>query len=212
MASITLYADIVSPFAYLAFHQLINSPTLAPLTTVTPVFLGGIMRATTNSPPLKVPLKGKYTFHDLHRQARIHNIPVLNGITPEGFPVNTIFAQRLLCVVAAKHPKKLVDTISALYDAHWVSGLRVDQEEVVEKAISGVLGDATKSVLEAAKGEEAKKKLLDNTGEAVAKGCFGLPWFVVKNAKGEEDVWWGFDHLKQVEAFVKGEDLKLSRL
>ncbi|KAF8250961.1 putative 2-hydroxychromene-2-carboxylate isomerase [Wilcoxina mikolae CBS 423.85] len=209
--NITLYIDLVSPFAYLAFHLLHRSPLLK-ITTINPVFLGGIMRETSNRPPLAVPLKGEYTFHDLHRQARIHNIPIC-PTKPEGFPLNTVLAQRALCMLQKQ--EEFVEAVRALYEAHWVHGRRVDDEGVVRGVLEGVLGrEKAERVLEQAKGEEAKKKLTENTKEAVGKGCFGLPWFVVRNRKGQEDVWWGFDHLKQVEAFVDGEEDggRLSRL
>ncbi|KAF8540614.1 2-hydroxychromene-2-carboxylate isomerase [Trichophaea hybrida] len=210
---ITLYIDIVSPFAYLAFHILHRSH-LFKITTITPVLLGGIMRETSNRPPFTVPLKGEYTSHDLHRQARIHNIPVY-AMKPEGFPANTVLAQRALCVLQKQDEEKFVGAVIALYDAYWVHGRRVDDEEIVREVLEGVVGrEMTERVLEQAKEEEAKRKLTENTKEAVGKGCFGLPWFVVRNKQGEEDVWWGFDHLKQVEAFVNGDEEggRLSRL
>ena len=170
------------------------------------------MRETSNRPPLAVPLKGEYTFHDLHRQARIHGVPIYKTI-PEGFPVNTITAQRALCVLQREAGGKFVEAVEKLYEAHWVEGRRVDDVSVVREVLAGVVGEEMAGrVLELAKGEEAKKWLTENTKEAVGKGCFGLPWFVVRNGHGEEDVWWGFDHMRQVEAFVKGEEERLSRL
>ena len=56
---------------------------------------------------------------------------------------------------------------------------------------------------------EAKKRLNENTDEALSKGAFGLPWFQCENDKGETEGFWGFDHLGQVTGFLgldKGND------
>lgn len=48
-----------------------------------------------------------------------------------------------------------------------------------------------KKVLEASKGEEAKKRLSGNTDRAFAEGAFGLPWFVGKCIpRSVKDVVW----------------------
>ncbi|KAG5208352.1 hypothetical protein GY631_5710 [Trichophyton interdigitale] len=57
---ITLYVDIVSPFAYIAYHVLRNSPVFANCTTTyVPVLLGGIIQATGNTPPIRIKNKDK---------------------------------------------------------------------------------------------------------------------------------------------------------
>ena len=48
-ANLAFCYDVVSPFAHLAFAALAAHPTV-PL-TLRPVFLGGIMAATGNTPP-----------------------------------------------------------------------------------------------------------------------------------------------------------------
>lgn len=74
---ITLYVDIVSPFAYIAFHILKvrqgsnnscretlttsqNSPTFAKVdVNYVPILLGGLMHACGNSPPITI--KSEYS-------------------------------------------------------------------------------------------------------------------------------------------------------
>ena len=55
-------------------------------------------------------------------------------------------------------------------------------------------------------GDEAKKALRDNGDEALKEGCFGLPWFVAENEKGQKEGFWGVDHIGQVMEFL---DVKL---
>ncbi|KAL9128978.1 MAG: hypothetical protein Q9217_002453 [Psora testacea] len=53
--SLLLYVDLVSPFAYLAFHVIRTSPVFKDVeATYVPVFLGGIMKACGNTPPMNI--------------------------------------------------------------------------------------------------------------------------------------------------------------
>lgn len=47
-------------------------------------------------------------------------------------------------------------------------------------------------------GKEGKKKLAENTDEAFGKGAFGLPWLLCTNGAGQDEAFWGVDHLGQV--------------
>lgn len=61
-----LYVDVVSPFAYLAFHVLNTSPVFKGCdVTYVPVFLGGIMKGTGNTPPIQI--KSGFHFYTLIR-------------------------------------------------------------------------------------------------------------------------------------------------
>ncbi|KAI4097496.1 MAG: hypothetical protein LQ344_000228 [Seirophora lacunosa] len=52
---LVLYLDIVSPFAYLAYYVVRHSPVFAHCdVTYVPVFLGGIMKACGNTPPIYI--------------------------------------------------------------------------------------------------------------------------------------------------------------
>lgn len=50
-------------------------------------------------------------------------------------------------------------------------------------------------VMAAVQTPEIKKTLTDRTQEAVDRGAFGAPWFWVRNAKGEEQPFFGSDRL-----------------
>ncbi|KAI5846866.1 DSBA-like thioredoxin domain-containing protein [Tricharina praecox] len=193
---LTFYFDIISPFAYLAFHRLLHSP-LHAYTTYTPSFLSGIMVATSNRPPLTVPLKGAYIFHDLVRQAGRYGIPLLPAGKPANFPVSTLYAMRVLCAVPEG---RVVEVAERLFHVFWVQGRGVEREEVVKEVVEQVLGREAWEQVEKRIRTEGKKKLAENTDEAVRKGAFGMPWFVVTDANGKEDVYWGFDHLDEVAA------------
>ncbi|THY22586.1 putative 2-hydroxychromene-2-carboxylate isomerase [Aureobasidium pullulans] len=52
---LTLFVDIVSPFGYYAFHTLQKSPIFNQVEiTYIPIFLGGVMKACDNRPPINI--------------------------------------------------------------------------------------------------------------------------------------------------------------
>ncbi|EFE34925.1 2-hydroxychromene-2-carboxylate isomerase, putative [Trichophyton benhamiae CBS 112371] len=229
---ITLYVDIVSPFAYIAYHVLRNSPVFAKCTTTyVPVLLGGIIQATGNTPPIRIkskpltrpPLallnlllqarlisyilnpadKDKWINVERLRWSKLLGVPITEAM-PDGFPVFTLAVQRALCVVAADHPEKLAGCIDALYNTLWVKrDSSVIKPEGYVPVLETVIGkDAAIKVAEKANTAEIKQKLVSNTDRSVESGAFGLPWMECTNSKGETESFFGVDHLGQVVAFL----------
>lgn len=108
-------------------------------------------------------------------------------------------ACRSLCVIKTKHPEKLPAAVTALFKAIWQDLEPVGKPEVIAKYLSEIFSEAEiKDTLEMATQPECKKQLADNTDYALKEGCFGLPYFIATNTKGEGETFWGFDHLGQV--------------
>ncbi|KAI9042710.1 putative 2-hydroxychromene-2-carboxylate isomerase [Aspergillus affinis] len=224
--SITLYLDIVSPFSYIAFHVLRNSPVFSQCNiTYVPIFLGGLMSACSNTPPVKIKSK---TRHDLNsemtseltllgvnsdkdiwinqqrlRWARAFSVPMSERV-PEGFPVLTLTTQRALCAISEKRPDQLAPVIEALYRAFWLDrDSKIGQPEGFGPVLEKVLGQAeTQDILQAINQTEIKSLLTSNTDQAFKSGAFGLPWFECTNANGQTEGFWGIDHLGQVADFL----------
>ncbi|EGD94127.1 2-hydroxychromene-2-carboxylate isomerase [Trichophyton tonsurans CBS 112818] len=197
---ITLYVDIVSPFAYIAYHVLRNSPVFANCTTTyVPVLLGGIIQATGNTPPIRIKNKDKWINVERLRWSKLLGVPITEAM-PDGFPVFTLAVQRALCVVAADHPDKLAGCIDALYNTLWVNrDSSIIKPEGFVPMLESVIGKdaAIKSTT-----AEIKQKLVSNTDRSVESGAFGLPWMECTNSKGETESFFGVDHLGQVVAFL----------
>lgn len=172
---LTAYIDLVSPFAYLAFQRVQRSP-LRGHTDFVPAFLSGIMAATANQPPLAVPLKGAYVFHDLKRQAARYDIPLRADGKPKNFPVSTLYALRVLCALPDDETR--VAVTAKLYEAFWVHGREIEREDVVDEIVERALGRDAWQQVRPRIATIGKKKLRENTEEAVSKGAFGMPWFV----------------------------------
>ena len=132
------------------------------------------------------------------RWARQFNIPVDEQLPP-GFPNNTVPVMRALTAVAQLHPQKLEAVVAALYETSFVKRKDVHSLAAVEPILANLLGQsAAKDIVSKATSPEIKKTLSDNTDEALSSGAFGLPWYKATNAKGQEECYWGFDHIGQV--------------
>ncbi|KAF9888736.1 hypothetical protein FE257_008311 [Aspergillus nanangensis] len=201
---ITLYVDIVSPFGYIAFYILRNSPVFAQCNvTYVPIFLGGLMNACGNTPPIKI--KNKDAWIDLERRRWAHyfSIPMVEKPV-EGFPPLTLSTQRALCAISQKLPNKLAPTIDALYHSLWVEGnAKIGQPEGFAPVLEKALGSTdAQEILQAMNQPETKALLSANTDQAFKAGAFGLPWFECTNSSGKTEGFWGIDHLGQVVDFL----------
>ncbi|OQO08846.1 hypothetical protein B0A48_05736 [Cryoendolithus antarcticus] len=200
---LTLYLDIVSPFAYIAFYVVQNNPIFKRCdVTYIPIFLGGVMQACGNTPPIKIRNKDKWIGLERDRWATRFNIPIFAGV-PEGFPANTLASGRTLALIEREHPSQLPAAYSALFRTYWVDGSPVQKPEVVASALATVFGKAEAEELVARTGEAEVKKLLNsNTELALQSGAFGLPWFECTNSEGVKEGFWGVDHFGQVVDFL----------
>ncbi|KAK4499906.1 hypothetical protein PRZ48_008092 [Zasmidium cellare] len=200
---ITLYVDVVSPFAYMAYWLTRNSPAFKSIQiTYIPILLGGLMQQAKNQPPLNILNKDKWINAERLRWCKKFNIPIAEQ-TPSPFPQSTVNTQRALIYIWLKHPDLLPQSLDALYHAFWVQRKTIGKVEVIAEALGPVLGEErTKAVLEGIKSEEVKKALVENTKKSFDDGAFGLPWFVAENEKGEKEGFWGVDHIGQLLEFL----------
>jgi 2-hydroxychromene-2-carboxylate isomerase len=193
MARLEYFFDYVSPFAYLADTQL---PALVERTgaelVYRPFFLGGVMQAAKNSPPITVPNKGAYMVTEMQRWSKRYGVEV--NPNPH-FPVNTLHAMR--AAIAALDGKRFVDFHKAMFRSVWVQGQNLGDAEVLKSAIDAAGLDGA-AILARSKEQDVKDKLRQSSEEAVSRGAFGAPTFFV----GEE-MFWGNDRLDFVEEALR---------
>lgn len=121
------------------------------------------------------------------------NVPISQQLPP-GFPVNTLPVQRALASLSVSHPQKIERAIELFYYDFWVEW----NDPTKSATLQAILGTALNSdeeareVVERARTEEVKQKLVDNTNNAFENGAFGLPWFTGEFQfhvlSGEQDV------------------------
>jgi 2-hydroxychromene-2-carboxylate isomerase len=147
--------------------------------------------------------KDKWIARERLHWAHLFSIPIAATVGP-GFPPLTLQVQRVLAALQLSAPDSLLPALDVLYHVFWVEGnLDVSKPEVFRPVLERAVGEViAERVIAEGEGEEAKKQLTENTDIAFKKGAFGLPWFECVNEEGEEEGFWGFDHLGQVVRFL----------
>lgn len=190
--TVEFFFDIGSPYSYLAATQLtaLSERTGAHIRW-RPFLLGGVFKASGNDMPARVAAKASYMLQDLSRWATLYDVPF---DFPPIFPLNTLRTQRVLAAVG-KHLGEAAadDAALALFEAYWVRGKDVSQDDVIRLALDAIGLDAS-ALLSAADSPEVKDALRASTEEAVARGAFGAPTMFVGDA-----MFFGNDRLPLLE-------------
>lgn len=207
--TITLYVDVISPFAYLAYYMLRHHPIFRPVTiTYKPILLGGLMKSCDNRPPIEIRNKDKWIHVERLRWARQFHVP-MSEKGPGNFPFPTLHVQRFLTALNVTHPDKLTVALDTLYARLWTeaSDSTFADPKVFTVILEKALGKDVVGECVAKMGTpDVKKQLVTTTEEAFGNGAFGLPWFQCENARGEVEGFWGFDHIGQVVRFLELDD------
>jgi 2-hydroxychromene-2-carboxylate isomerase len=185
---------MTSPVVYLA-HKII--PQIESRTGVRferrPVLLGGVFKMTGNRSPAEafagIPSKLAYERKETQRFLRRHGITEFAS-NPH-FPVNTL--QIMRGAIGAQLEDLFAPYCEAVWRAMWVDGLKMDDPAVIERALIGA-GLPAERLMARASDPGVKATLLRNTEDAVARGVFGSPSFLV----GDE-LFFGKDRLRDVE-------------
>lgn len=189
--------DFGSPNAYLAEIALsgIERRTGVKFDYV-PVLLGGIYKATGNMSPAEslqgIKNKPEYQALETQRFMRRHGISKFRQ--NPFFPVNTLMLMR--GAVAAEFESMFEPYFHAAYHHMWEEPKKMDDLETFRAAFisSGIDIDR---LIARAQQDDVKKKLIENTNDAVSRGAFGSPTFFV----GQE-MFFGKDQLRDVEESI----------
>ena len=191
---VEFHFDFGSPNAYLAELML---PEIERRTGVkfeyVPVLLGGVYKATGNMSPFDslrgIKNKSEYNALETQRFLRRHNITKFKS--NPFFPVNTLMLMR--GAVAAQFEGMFEPYFRAAYRHMWEEPKKMDDLEIFRNAFVSSGIDIDKLIARAQQ-DDVKKKLIENTNDAVARGTFGSPTFFV----GDE-IFFGKDRLRDVE-------------
>ena len=186
--------DFGSPNAYLAELVL---PEIERRTGIKfeyiPALLGGLYKATGNLSPGEslrgIKNKPEYNELETRRFLRRHNITKYER--NPFFPVNTLMLMR--GVVAAQFENLFEAYFRAAYHHMWVEPKKMDDPQVFREAFLSSGLDIDR-IIARAQQDEVKKKLIENTNAAAARGSFGSPTFFVGN-----EIFFGKDRLREVE-------------
>ena len=195
---LTFVYDFSSPFAYLASTQVESlAADCGAEVEFFPILLGGLFRSIGT--PL-VPIstypesKRRHSLDDMSRWAHHYGV---SFHFPSRFPMNTVTALRLALLAG----DKIAPLTHVLFRLYWVGDQDLGDVQVLERAL-GEVGLDPGLLLRV--GEPAvKAKLLANTKQAEAWGCFGVPSFLVAQHHGQPELFFGQDRLGLVEKALR---------
>jgi 2-hydroxychromene-2-carboxylate isomerase len=194
---VEFHFDFGSPNAYLAERAL---PAIEQRTGVKfdyiPVLLGGVYKATNNMSPAEslrgIRNKPEYNALETRRFIARHNITGFRS--NPFFPVNTLMLMR--GAVAAQFEDMFEPYFRAAYHHMWEEPKKMDDQQVFRDAFKASGIDIDRLIARAQQ-DDVKKKLIENTNDAVERGTFGSPTFFVGS-----EMFFGKDQLRDVEESI----------
>tara|TARA_Y100000590_G_scaffold305767_1_gene344900 strand:+ start:2134 stop:2721 length:588 start_codon:yes stop_codon:yes gene_type:complete len=191
--SIDFYFDFSSPYAYIGYKQIKelekkNSFKIKYM----PIFLGGLHNSAGITPAAFISLKLKYMIKDTKLVAERKNIAFsFNSY----FPIKTVNFMRGAIIAEEDNFEKIY--IEKIFNAIWKDGLNMNDPIVINKVLKNMdLNPET--FLSKAANQKIKDKLRNLTDDALKKGIFGAPTFLVN-----KKVFWGQDRLSYAINEVK---------
>jgi len=191
--TLELFWDFSSPFSYLGATQAdaLAARTGAKLVWK-PMLLGGVFRSIgqVDAPILTwSDAKRTHALKDLERWAAFYGVPFA---FPSRFPMNTLKALR---AYLAMPEDQRAGFRERTYRAYWAEDRDIGDDATLRELI----GEGANEILARTQQGEIKQALIDATNEAVTRGVFGAPTWIVD---GEELIW-GQDRIPLVERALR---------
>jgi 2-hydroxychromene-2-carboxylate isomerase len=196
VAPIEFYFDFISPYGYLGSTQIDRlAARYGREVDWKPVLIGVTILKIMGMKPLpETPLKGEYLRHDLPRMAKLLGVPIqyhgLKGI-------NSLAASRAYLWLKARDAALAKRFAQAVYASLWADAKDITSPDAVAD-IAARFGVDRTAVLAATLSEDMKLALKEAVDAAVARGVFGVPFFIV-----DGEPIWGGDRLWMVEHWLK---------
>lgn len=194
MAHIDYYTITMSPFAYLAGDELERVAAKNGATiTYKPVNLMQIFQRTGTLMPSERPAaRQAYRMQELARIAKHRDLPI--NLKPAFFPSNA--APSCYALIAAQNAGggDVGGLCRAFLRACWAEEKDVADDNVVRACLVSNGFDPTLADSGLLSGAETFER---NTEEAIQKGVFGAPSYVVN-----DQIFWGQDRLSYLDEYL----------
>jgi 2-hydroxychromene-2-carboxylate isomerase len=194
-APIEFWFDFSSPYGYLASTRIDALGARQGRDVVwRPFLLGAAFKVTGQKPLTEQPLRGPYALHDFARSARLLGVPFK---MPEPFPFFALGASRGFYWLEGHDAGQARAFARAVYAAAFGEGRDATKPEVLAE-VARPLGIAAEALVAGSFTPETKERLRRETDQAIARGIFGSPFFIV-----DGEPFWGHDRLEHVERWLK---------
>jgi 2-hydroxychromene-2-carboxylate isomerase len=193
--TIEFWFDFSSPYAFFASLSIEEIAARHRRSVQwRPFMLGVLFKATGMTSLTQTPLRGDYAKHDWLRLARRAGV-VFNP--PESHPATQLPASRAFYWIESKRPELAVPFAKRVFQSYFSAGHDTAQPDRVA-AIASDLGIAATAVIEAIALPAAKEEVRARTDEALRRGIFGSPFFVV-----DGEPFWGHDRLTMLDEWLQ---------
>jgi 2-hydroxychromene-2-carboxylate isomerase len=196
---IGFYFDFISPFAYLgsvAVERL--AARIGRETEWRPVLIGiTILKIMGMKPLPQTPLKGPYLQRDFVRQAAYLDVPLARGAAPIATLIAPLPPMRAFVALNERDPALAKRFGQQVFAARWLHGENPSTSEGLN-AIARRLGIAAEPLIAANSDPAIKQRLTELVEYAIGQGVFGVPTFQVGS-----ELFWGTDHLPQLERWIE---------
>jgi 2-hydroxychromene-2-carboxylate isomerase len=192
MKHITCYVDFISPYAYLAFEKLpVALAGLSYQVTYKPVLFAALLKHHGQLGPAEIAAKRDWTYRQVQWLAQ-ENGTVLD--LPAQHPFNPLGLLRLAVACDAQgEPNRYV--CETVFRHAWRGGADAADPDRLASLAAALAPERSPD------GDDVKAQLRSHTQEAIDRGVFGVPSCVV-----DDRVFWGFDALPMLRAYLEGAD------
>jgi 2-hydroxychromene-2-carboxylate isomerase len=197
MANIEFWYEFASSYSYPAAMRIERLAGEAGVDVRwRPFLLGPIFKAFGwNDSPFNIYIaKGCYMWRDLERVCAAEGLPL--NLPPAKFPQNGLKAARLALVGESKGWTPAFTR--AVFAANYAGQKDISEDDTL-KTILEAIGVEPQTALQAANDPANKEALKQQTEQAMARGLFGAPSFIV----GDE-LFWGNDRLETALRWARG--------
>ena len=189
--TLEIFWDFSSPYSYLGSTQ---ADALAQRTGAKlvwkPMLLGGVFKSIgqVEAPVLTWgDAKRNHTFKDLYRWAEHFGVPFK---FPSRFPMLTLKSMRAYIALPEERKK---DFREKTYRPYWAE----DRDIADDATLRELIGEGADEVLAKTQTPEVKQALIAATNEAVKRGVFGAPTWIIDGK--DDELIWGQDRIPLVE-------------
>jgi 2-hydroxychromene-2-carboxylate isomerase len=191
------YYSVASPYAYLGvkkFQEIVKKYSLEVIEK--PIDLVGTVFAETGGTPVpkRHPSRQKYRLIEIERFGKKLNINI--NKQPKFFPPADPHKAALFTIASIKAGLS-IDFGKEVLTKLWSEEKDISQDSVLEEVCSKFKLNFNE-IKDLANSEEVKGIYLSNSNDAIAKGVFGAPSFIMNN-----ELFWGQDRLDFLEDKIK---------
>jgi 2-hydroxychromene-2-carboxylate isomerase len=198
---VDFYFDFISPYAYFGWQVVpgVCARRGVPL-RLQPILFAVILDKWGHKGPAEIPPKRTYLFSDVFRIGRSRGFPLVG---PAKHPFNPLVALRLaMPEVGGADQARVIDAIFAM---SWGQGGDPGDTAALVAALDAAGLDGA-GLLARTQEPAVKEGLKARTGEAMARGTFGVPTMIAVHDDGREELFWGFDAVPWLEMHLDGRD------